>query len=49
MVNYCPRNLEALKGTITTEIRCIPQEMLEKFMQNFSSRSEQFIDIKGTT
>ncbi|KAF0763351.1 Uncharacterized protein FWK35_00017613 [Aphis craccivora] len=44
---YCSRNLEALKGVIITEIRRIPQEILEKVMQNFSSCLEHCIVNKG--
>jgi len=39
------RNLEALKKTIHTKIHRIPQEMLEKVMQNFLFRLEQYIDF----
>jgi hypothetical protein len=42
-----PRNLQTLNEAIRTEIRCIPQEMLERVMRNFTSRLQQCLDNDG--
>jgi hypothetical protein len=42
-----PRNLLILKEAIRTEIRRIPQEMLERVLRNFTSRLLQCLDNDG--
>jgi hypothetical protein len=42
-----PRNLQTLKEAIRTEIRRIPQEMLERVMRNFTSPLQQCLDNDG--